>query len=97
MLPEHELVLLPREVVLRQREVVLQQQEVVLQQWEVVLQQREVVLQQRSIMKNLIYGPKNVSQLQSDSFGIFILSHPPKLRSAKQLIVTWQPLVGIIS
>lgn len=37
------------------------------------------------------------SKLQNDSFRIFILSHPPKVRSAKKLIVTWQPLAGIIS
>lgn len=33
--------------------------------------------------ERLIYGLKIVPKLQSDSFGIFVLSHPPKLRSAK--------------
>jgi len=33
--------------------------------------------------KGLIYGPKNIPKLQSDSLGIFVLSHPSKLKSAK--------------
>ena len=48
-----------------------------------VLQQREVVLQQQEMVKETIYGLKDVPRLQSDSFGIFVLSDPPKLKSAK--------------
>ena len=62
-----------------------------------VLQQRGNGVAATGHNERLIYGPKNVPKLQSDSFRIFILSHPLKVRSAKQLIVTWKPLEGIIS